>query len=60
MPQPGTYERGFTLMGNKFGILGALAITVGILGAHIFGILGALKFGKRECTSVRRQSVSRQ
>ena len=33
MPLPGTYERGFTLMGKKIRILGAIAIAVGILGA---------------------------
>ena len=43
---PGTCERGFTLMGKKFGVLGAPAIAVEFWEPHFFGILGALKFGK--------------
>ena len=46
MPLPGTFKRGFTLMGKKFGILGALSITVGILGAPYFRNLGSPKIRK--------------
>ena len=35
-----------TLMGKKFGIFGALAIAVGILGAPHFRNFGSPKFGK--------------
>ena len=41
MPFHVTFGRGFTLMGKQFGILGALAIAVGILGALKFVKMGA-------------------